>query len=80
MEKRDEELIDQLLAVSGNDDLRRLMKDHREFEAQLVEFSKRLYLSDQEQVERKRLQKLKLAGRDRIDQILTDYRQKGMGI
>jgi hypothetical protein len=45
-----------------------------------VEFNKRLFLSDQEQVERKRLQKLKLAGRDRIDQILTDYRQKGMGI
>jgi uncharacterized protein len=80
MEKRDEELIDQLLAAPGNDDLRQLMKDHREFEARLMEFNKRLYLSDQEQLERKRLQKLKLAGRDRIDQILTDVRQKGMGI
>ena len=28
MEKRDEELIDQLLAAPGNDDLRQLMKDH----------------------------------------------------
>jgi hypothetical protein len=80
MEKRDEELIDRLLAAPGNDDLRQLMKDHRGFEAQLQEFNKRVYLSDQEQVERKRLQKLKLAGRDRIDQILTDYRQKEMGI
>jgi len=46
----------------------------------LLDFNKRRYLSDQEQVERKRLQKLKLAGRDRIDQILSDYRQKWLGI
>lgn len=77
MEKKDEALIDQLLAAPGNDDLRGLMKNHREFEALLEDFNKRRYLSDQEQLERKRLQKLKLAGRDRIDQILMNYRQKG---
>jgi hypothetical protein len=80
MEKKDEALIDQLLAAPGNDELRQLMKNHQEFEALLEDFNKRLYLSDQEQLERKRLQKLKLAGRDRIDQILTNYRQKGIGI
>ena len=80
MEKKDEALIDQLLAAPGNDELRRLMKNHREFESLLEDFNKRLYLSDQEQLERKRLQKLKLAGRDRIDQILTECRQKGNSI
>lgn len=36
--------------------------------------NQRLYLSTEEQIERKRLQKLKLAGRDRIEQILGTLR------
>jgi len=75
MEKRDQELIDQLLPK--NDELQKLVKEHKEFESQLGEFSKRLYLSDEENREKKRIQKLKLAGRDRIEQILKDHRAKG---
>jgi len=75
MEKRDQELIDQLLP--DNQELQKLVKEHKEFESQLGEFSKRLYLSDEENREKKRIQKLKLAGRDRIEQILKDHRAKG---
>ncbi len=75
MEKRDQELIDQL--VPNNQELQKLVKEHKEFESQLGEFSKRLYLSDEENREKKRIQKLKLAGRDRIEQILKDHRAKG---
>jgi uncharacterized protein len=74
MEKKDEELIDRL--VSENEELRKLVMEHREFESQLDELKKRLYLSDDENREKKRIQKLKLAGRDRIEQILKDYRSK----
>jgi uncharacterized protein len=77
MEKRDEELVIRLLAEPGNEELRRLMGEHRGYETRLDEFNKRVYLNDQEQVERKRLQKLKLAGRDRIEQILAEYRERG---
>jgi hypothetical protein len=77
MEKRDEELVIRLLAEPGNEELRRLMGEHRDYETRLEEFNKRVYLNDQEQVERKRLQKLKLAGRDRIEQILAEYRERG---
>jgi uncharacterized protein len=77
MEKRDEELVIRLLAEPGNEELRRLMGEHRDYETRLDEFNKRVYLNDQEQVERKRLQKLKLAGRDRIEQILAEYRERG---
>ena len=75
MEKRDEELIAQLIAEE--DELRKLVKEHKEFESQLEEFNKRLYLSEEENREKKKLQKLKLAGRDRIEQILRDHRAKG---
>jgi uncharacterized protein len=67
MEKRDEELVNQL--IPENEEL-------KEFEIQLEEYNKRLYLSDEENRERKRIQKLKLAGRDRIEQILREYRAK----
>jgi uncharacterized protein YdcH (DUF465 family) len=76
MEKRDEELVTLLLAEPGNEELRKLMGEHHEYETRLDDFNKRVYLSDQEQVERKRLQKLKLAGRDRIEQILAEHRER----
>jgi hypothetical protein len=74
MEKRDEELIERL--IPENEELGKLVKEHKEFESQLEELKKRLYLSDEENREKRRLQKLKLAGRDRIEQILRDYRAK----
>jgi hypothetical protein len=74
MEKRDEELIDRL--IPENEELGRLVKEHKEFESQLEELKKRLYLSDEENREKRRLQKVKLAGRDRIEQILREYRAK----
>ncbi len=74
MEKRDEELIAQWL---GRDpELKRYVEEHRELERLLEGFNRRPYLTAQESLERKRLQKLKLAGRDRIEQILAKYRQK----
>jgi hypothetical protein len=74
MEKRDEEIIEQL--IPENEELRQLVTEHKEFESQLDELKKRLYLSDEENREKKRIQKLKLAGRDRIEQILKEYRDK----
>ncbi len=44
----------------------RLQEVHRELKARLSDLNSRLYLSPDEQVERKRLQKLKLATKDRI--------------
>ena len=49
---------------------------HLEYERQLEGFNRRPYLTAAETMERKRLQKLKLAGRDRMEQILAKYRQK----
>ena len=74
MEKKDEELIERLLPE--NKELRKLVAEHKEFESQLDELKKRLYLSDEENQEKKRIQKLKLAGRDRIEHILREYRDK----
>jgi hypothetical protein len=75
MEKWDEELIARLLP--HDEELRKQVATHRKFEEQLEEFNRRPYLTTEEAMEKKRIQKLKLAGRDRIEAILARYRQQG---
>ncbi|MFH1058120.1 MAG: YdcH family protein [Pseudomonadota bacterium] len=58
-------------------ELDQLWREHQELEATLEAMNERIYLTPEEQVERKRLQKLKLAGRDRIEAILAGHRSLG---
>ncbi|MBM4283796.1 MAG: DUF465 domain-containing protein [Deltaproteobacteria bacterium] len=74
MEERDLELISRW--VDRDPDLKRYLEEHADFERRLEEFNRRPYLTADETLERRRLQKLKLAGRDRIEQILANYRKK----
>jgi hypothetical protein len=76
MEKRDLELIQKY--VSSDSELKQRMEDHDEYERKLAEWNRRLYLTPEEEVEKKRIQKLKLAGRDRIEAILAKYRSQGV--
>ncbi len=73
MEERDEKLIAQL--IKKNKNLRKYVKRHKGYETQLEEYNKRIYLSTEEAMERKRIQKLKLAGRDEIERILAEHRR-----
>ncbi|NVM56802.1 MAG: DUF465 domain-containing protein [Desulfobacterales bacterium] len=74
MEKRDEELIARL--VKENETLRKHMEEHQEYERQLEQYNNRLYvMTAEEWMERKRIQKLKLAGRDKIERILAQHRR-----
>ncbi|MEL7369657.1 MAG: DUF465 domain-containing protein [Myxococcota bacterium] len=52
-------------------EISRLQQVHRELKARLSELNSRLYLSPEEEVERKRLQKLKLATKDQIVRLRT---------
>lgn len=71
MEKRDEELIRSL--IDKDPELRRHWDEHVEFERQLDRLNGK-HLTVAEEIERKRLQKLKLAGKDRIMEILFRHR------
>lgn len=72
MEKTDEELIQQLLP--HNPELQQFYEEHRVLERQLAEFHRKLYLSPEQELEKKQLQKRKLAGKDRIMHILARHR------
>ena len=77
MEKSDLELIQKY--VSTDPELKRYWDEHEDYERKLEKFNRRLYLTPEEEVEKKRLQKLKLAGRDRIEMILSKYRPQKHG-
>jgi len=72
MEEKDELLIRSLL--EREPELRRYYEEHVDLEHQLEVFHQKHYLTPDEEVEKKRLQKLKLAGKDKIMQILSRYR------
>lgn len=74
MEKKDEELIQALIAQ--DEELRRYYEEHLELERQLEEYNRRLYLTPEQDFERKALQKRKLHGKDRIMQILHRHRSQ----
>ncbi len=74
MEKDDLQLIEEL--CDKDPELKKFWDEHHELERLLEEFNRRPYLTAAETMERKRLQKLKLAGRDKMEQILAKYRRK----
>jgi len=72
MEARDEQLI--LSVVDRDPELKRLHEEHVQLEKQLAQLNHKGFLNAEEEVERKRLQKVKLAGKDRMMEILSRYR------
>ncbi len=56
-----------------NDEFRQLLEEHQGYEEQLGNFNEQSYLTNAQEVERKRLQKLKLLGKDRMIAILSRY-------
>lgn len=72
MEKKDEELIQSLLL--HDTELKQYYDEHLVLERQLSEFNRRLYLTPEQELEKKHLQKRKLHGKDRIMQILDKHR------
>ncbi len=72
MEKEDELIISKY--INSDEELKRYVDDHRRLESELEKFNKRVYLTPEEEMEKKKLQKKKLLGKDRILEILSRYR------
>jgi len=73
MQENDQDLIQRL--SEENPRFRKLHEEHLLFEKKLQEYDELTYLSDEEDIERKKIQKLKLAGKDEMESILQDFRQ-----
>ncbi len=64
MEAREEELVRQL--ADHDEELRVIYQEHLELKQRLEGFRHKLYLTSEEELEKKRIQKLKLASKDRM--------------
>jgi uncharacterized protein len=74
MERREEDLIIQ--HVAHDEELKALYAEHQELKRRLDDFRNKVYLTTEEDLERKRIQKLKLASKDRMMAILSRYQQE----
>lgn len=59
---------------SENQEYQRLAQEHRKLEDTLMTFEVHRYLTPEEEIERKRIQKLKLAAKDRMMDIVRRTR------
>ena len=74
MEEADELLIKKY--IHQDEELRNYVEDHKKLEADIENYNKRIYLTAEEETEKKNLQKRKLRGKEQIYRILHKYRDQ----
>jgi uncharacterized protein len=74
MEDYDQSLVERLF--DGNPRFRMLYEEHLLLEKELQKLNQKPYLSSEEEIEKKKVQKLKLAGKDEMDRILRSFRKQ----
>lgn len=72
MEQLDRDLVGRL--VSENPRFRKLYEEHQFFEKELVQLDGKNHLDSGEEFERKKIQKMKLSGKDEMERILSANR------
>ncbi len=58
-----------------NEEFKKLTEEHRNLDGLLIEIDNKRYLTPEEEVERKRIQKLKLLRKDRMAELVREYRK-----
>jgi len=70
---KDAEIVEILKRES--EEYKRLYEEHRSLEKSLAEIDKNKYLTPEEEIERRRIQKQKLAKKDRMAELIREYRK-----
>jgi hypothetical protein len=69
---REEEIIE--ILKRENEEFRKLYEEHRQLDALLDEINKKHYLTAEEEIEKKRMQKEKLYKKDKMAEIMRQYK------
>lgn len=72
MEKNEEDLIARY--IDQDEELKKYVDEHARFEEILEDLNSKVYLTPDEEVKKKNLQKKKLLGKEKIYEILSKYR------
>ena len=75
MDGREEQVIVSLL--DRDPELKKYYEEHQDLEKKLSVFQHKHHLSSEEEVEMKRIQKLKLVGKDKMMEILEKHKHTG---
>jgi tRNA threonylcarbamoyladenosine biosynthesis protein TsaB len=74
METEENALIEHL--KQANPEFRQLTEEHLQYERRLEEFNNLRYLTSQQELEKKQVQKMKLRGKDRMAEILKEHKSR----
>jgi len=55
-------------------EFKQLEQEHRKLDSELMSFETHVYLSPEEEIERRRLQKLKLAAKDKMREMIMRFK------
>jgi len=69
---KEQEIIEKLL--KENEEFKKVSEEHHELDGLLTEIDKKVYLTPEEEIERKKLQKQKLAKKDRMAEMIRDFK------
>lgn len=69
----EQEIIELLRKES--EEFKKLNEEHRDLEHLLAEIDSKVYLNADEEMERKKIQKLKLLKKDRMAELIRDYKK-----
>jgi len=70
---KEQEIVESLKKES--EEFRKLTEEHHSLEGVLAEIDKKVYLSPEEEVERKKIQKQKLFKKDRMAELIRDFKK-----
>ena len=72
-ELKEQEIVEQL--KRENEEFMKLTEEHKDLENILEEFDRKRYLTSEEEIERKRIQKQKLLKKDRMAELIRNYKK-----
>ena len=58
-----------------NPDFKKISDEHHELDVQLAEIDRKVYLTPEEEIERKKMQKQKLAKKDQMAEMIRDFKK-----
>ncbi|GAB4417937.1 MAG: DUF465 domain-containing protein [Thermodesulfovibrionales bacterium] len=70
---KEEEIVE--ILRREDEEFKRLDDEHKNLEHLLSEIDRKVYLTADEEVERKRIQKLKLIKKDRMAELIREYKK-----
>jgi len=73
MEQAEELLIQK--HIHQDVELRQTVQEHKNLESEIENYNRRIYLTPEEEVEKKKLQKKKLQKKEQIYKMLSKYRE-----